>query len=62
MKTNPLKKITLSALVIMSIEKKRNLGLKNIVEGVKIEPFKLGNKLETKEINQMVNSRVFFDN
>ena len=40
MKANLLKKITLSALVTMSIEEKRNLGLKSIVEEVKIEPFK----------------------
>jgi len=40
MKANLLKKITLSALVTMNIEEKRNLGLKSIVEEVKIEPFK----------------------
>ena len=40
MKANLLKKITLNALITMNIEEKRNLGLKNIVEGVEIEPFK----------------------
>ena len=35
-----LKKITLNTLMTMNIEEKRNLGLKNIVEGVEIEPFK----------------------
>ena len=40
MKANLLKKITSSALVTMSIEEKRNLGLKSIVGEVKIEPFK----------------------
>ena len=40
MKTNLLKKITLNTLIIMNIEEKRNLGLKSIVGGVEIEPFK----------------------
>ena len=40
MKANLLKKITLNALITMSIEEKRNLGLKSIVGEVKIEPFK----------------------
>ena len=40
MKANPLKKITLNALVTMNIEEKRNLGLKSIVGEVKIDPFK----------------------
>ena len=40
MKANLLKKITLSALITMNIEEKRNLGLKSIVGGVEIEPFK----------------------
>ena len=40
MKANLLKKITLNASVTMSIEEKKNLGLKNIVGEVKIEPFK----------------------
>jgi len=39
-KANLLKKITLNVLITMSIEEKRNLGLKNIVEGVEIKPFK----------------------
>ena len=40
MKANLLKKITLNALITMNIEEKRNLGLKNIVEGEEIELFK----------------------
>ena len=40
MKANLLKKITLNALITMNIEEKRNLGLKNTVGGVEIEPFK----------------------
>ena len=40
MKINLLKKITLNALITMNIEEKRNLGLKNTVGGVEIEPFK----------------------
>ena len=40
MKANLLKKITLSALITMNIEEKRNLGLKSIVEEVEIDPFK----------------------
>ena len=40
MKADLLKKITLNALITMNIEEKRNLGLKNIVEGVEIGPFK----------------------
>ena len=40
MKANLLKKITLNALLTMNIEEKRNLGLKNTVGGVDIEPFK----------------------
>ena len=40
MKANLLKKITLNALITMNIEEKRNLGLKNIIGEVKIEPFK----------------------
>ncbi len=40
MKANLLKKITLNALITMSIEEKRNLGLKSIVGEVKIDPFK----------------------
>ena len=40
MKANPLKKITLNALITMNIEEKRNLGLKSIVEEVEIDPFK----------------------
>ena len=41
MKANLLKKITLNALITMNIEEKRNLGLKNTVGEVEIEPFKL---------------------
>ena len=37
---NLLKKITLNALITTNIEEKRNLGLKNTVEGVEIEAFK----------------------
>ena len=55
MKADLLKKITLNALVTMSIEEKRNLGLKKIVEEVEIGPLKLG----TREINQMVNFYIF---
>ena len=40
MKANLLKKITLNALITMNMEEKRNLGLKNTVGGVEIEPFK----------------------
>ena len=40
MKANLLKKITLNALITKNIEEKRNLGLKNTVGGVEIEPFK----------------------
>ena len=40
MKANLLKKITLNTLITMNMEEKRNLGLKNIVEEVEIEPFK----------------------
>jgi len=40
MKANLLKKITLNALIKMNIEEKRNLGLKNTVGEVEIEPFK----------------------
>jgi len=40
MKANLLKKITLNALITINIEEKRNLGLKNTVGGVEIEPFK----------------------
>ena len=40
MKANPLKKITLNALITINIEEKRNLSLKSTVGGVEIEPFK----------------------
>ena len=40
MKASLLKKITLSALITINIEEKRNLGLKSTVGGVEIEPFK----------------------
>ena len=40
MKANLLKKITLKTLITMNIGEKRNLGLKSIVGGVEIEPFK----------------------
>jgi len=40
MKANLLKKITLETLITMNIEEKRNLGLKNTVGEVEIEPFK----------------------
>ena len=40
MKANLLKKITLNALITMSIEEKRNLGLKSTVGEAEIEPFK----------------------
>ena len=38
MKANLLKKIILNALITMNIEEKRNLGLKNTVGEVEIEP------------------------
>ena len=40
MKVSLLKKITLNTLIIMNIEEKINLGLKSIVGGAEIEPFK----------------------
>jgi len=41
MKADLLKKITLNALITMNIEEKKNLGLKSIVGGVEIGPFRL---------------------
>ena len=40
MKANLLKKIILENLITINIEEKRNLGLKNTVGEVEIEPFR----------------------
>ena len=40
-KASLLKKITLNALITMNIEEKRNLGLKNMVEGEELDRFEI---------------------